>query len=461
MREIFEKLSRACERRSVFAPVAALIAFLGILLRVAWVAKDGRIVPVDSEMLWVARSFATTGQLADAYGPGTGRTAHVAPVMPVFAGTIYRLFGITSLLSEIILITAGLLVVAFSVWTVDRAVSRLGAPAVVRLAGLAIFVLAPLNLSLEMLNFRVWEGAVAAAGVGGALAFVLWRETQPGLVGWREAVLLSLLGGVMTMISPPAALAIYGLLGLLFWRTRGFLAAIPAAALSLVLMIVISLPWAIRNEAIFGEKVWSRTNFGFNFALGFHDAAVAPTDPRGVFVNRLAEIDPYTSKHALATLKAVGGEQAYSKLWSDRTKAWISNHPLGAAEIAGRHAFEFYFPPRWFWSVYSDNATALAPRQALIWIISIGAWLAVASRLLAKDWRYLYVLAVLTLPAAPYIMAQPILRYRYPIVALMTYLAIDLAWRIAARALGPNVTSSVDLASSVDAPHSPPSGSST
>jgi hypothetical protein len=437
MRRTLQRLIDFFEARRVFTATATVLALTGLAFRVLWVSRDQRLPAINSEMLWVARSFATTGQLADAYGPGTGRTAHVAPVMPIFAGTIYRLLGPTSVTSEVVLIGIALLVVAASVWAVDRAMKRLGSPAIARLAALAVFSLAPLNFSLEMENFRVWEGGVAAAGLAFALAYVLKKDGEAKAPGWREALLLAAGGGVMAMISPPSALAIYGLLGLLAWRRRGVLAVPVAGALSLVLLVAISYPWAIRNEGVFGEKVWSRTNFGFNYAQGFYDAAVAPKDPKAAFLGRLAELDPYTSRAAYERMMAVGGEQAYSKLWTARTNAWIAAHPAGAARIVVRRVGELYFPPKWFWFVYSEKAAAVAPRQAVIWAITILAGLCIAWRLLARDWRYLYVLAAVTLPIAPYVLAQPILRYRYTIVALLTYLAAEFLWRVVARIVQP------------------------
>ncbi len=435
MRRQLQILTEWAERPGVFRAVAAIVIAAGLALRIAWV-HAGRVAATNSEMLGVSRAFAATGHLADAYGPGTGLTAHVTPAMPLIAGTVYRLFGPTSSTSEIVLMALALGFVGLSLWAIDRAMARLGSPAIARLAALTVFVLAPLNLQMEMRDFRVWEGGVAAAGLACVLAYVLRRDADARTPGWREALLLAAAGGVMALFSPPAALAIYGMLGLLAWRRHGFLAMIPAAVLSAVLLAAISYPWAMRNEAVFGEKVWSRTNFGFNFALGYHDAAVSPKDPKTVFVNRLREVDPYTSKQALATLKGMGGEQAYSKYWSAQTKAWIAAHPAQSVKIAVRHIVEFYFPPRWFWSIYSDTASALAPRQALIWAITVLAGVCVAARLAARDWRYLYVLAALTLPALPYILAQPVLRYRYPIVALMTYLAAEIVWRIVARLVG-------------------------
>jgi hypothetical protein len=237
------------------------------------------------------------------------------------------------------------------------------------------------------------------------------------------------------MLSPAAALGAYGCLGLLAWRRRGAAAFGGVTVISLVLLLAISYPWAARNEAVFGERVWSRSNFGFNFALGFHDAAVDPADPRQAFLHRLDEVDPYTSPRALAALKAAGGEPAYSRLWTARTEAWIRAHPAAAAKIAARHLGEYFFPPSWQWNVYSEKSQAVAAKLAITWLSMALAALAIAWRLYVRDWRYLYVLAALTAPASLYVLVQPVLRYRYLAAALVMLLAADFCWRLLAASL--------------------------
>jgi hypothetical protein len=441
MREFVGRLAAYAARRQVFLFTTILIAGAGLAMRALWVSQAGRLAPTNSEMFYVSRTFAATGRLADAYGPGAGLTAHVTPIMPVYAGLVYRAFGLGSPAAEIVLIAAALILVGLSLWCLDRVMARLGTPAVARLAGLAAFILLPLNFSLEMQNFRVWEGAVATAGLSAFLLWVLQADGREVRIGWIEVALMAACGGAMALASPPVALAMYGCLGLLVWRRRGFPSVLGAAAISAILLLLISYPWAVRNEGVFGEKVWSRTNFGFNFALGFHDAAVHPADPRKVFLDRLAVVDPFTSKTALAQLQAAGGEQAYSRLWTKRTMAWVSAHPVETLQIAGRHMAEFYLPPRWHWSIYGDNAAAVAPRQAITWAISLLAFLGLLLQLWRRDWRGLYLAAVLALPALPYVLAQPVLRYRYVISALLVFMAADFVWRLVEKVLGSGSTS--------------------
>lgn len=44
-----------------------------------------------------------------------------------------------------------------------------------------------------------------------------------------------------------------------------------------------------------GETVWTRSNFGLEFAIGTHVAAVDPANPATVYLARLAQVHPHDS----------------------------------------------------------------------------------------------------------------------------------------------------------------------
>ena len=436
LRRLHARVVEALDRPVVFWRVAAVFGLIGLLLRILWVSRAGRLAPTNSEMFFVARAFAETGRLAEAYGPGSGLTAHVTPAMPLLAGHVYRVFGVGTPAAETALTVISMAFIVAGVLALNFVAKRLAIPPLPRLAAIAFVCLVPLNFHLEMGAFRVWEGAAATAVLALALAWALRMEGDAGRPRWTSMVLLSAIGAASALLSPPGALAIFGCVGLVALRRRGIPAFIAIASVSAVLLVGFSYPWAARNEAVFGQKVWSRTNFGLNFALAFHDGAVSPSDPRKVFAERLAAVDPYTSRAVLAEMKAVGGEAKYSDIMSAQTKAWIGAHPAGALTIAARHVADFYLPPKWLWSVYSDRGTAVPLKQALTWGITILGLLSMGFRLARRDWRYLYVLAVLALPAVPYLLVQPTLRYHYTVSTLLTLLAADLVYRGLTRAFG-------------------------
>ena len=411
-----------------------LLLAVGLALRLTWVLH-GRLKPTPSEMFNISRAFATTGRLADAYGPGRGSTAHALPVTPWISGTVYRLLGVGTQPAELALSFLALAFVGISFLALNEAFRSLQVPRFARLGALAILALAPLNFALETVEFRVWEGGEAAAGLALVLWAVLEFDAAETRVSWMSLALLAAASAFLAMISQATALAGFGLVGLLSFRQRGIRGLAGAAALCALFLAAVSLPWALRNQAVLGEMIWSRTNFGFNLAIGFHDGALHPADPRAAFLDRLRAVDPYQSPEALKQLKAIGGEAAYSRLWTARTIAWIEQHPFDALQLAVRHFVDFYFPARWEWNVYSDRGQGAGLKQALLWAMSLLAFCSLAARITARDWRYLYVATALALVAAPYVLVQPVLRYRYPIVGVLVFLTVDVLCRAAAALL--------------------------
>jgi hypothetical protein len=119
---------------------------------------------------------------------------------------------------------------------------------------------------------------------------------------------------------------------------------------------------------------------------------------------------------------------AYSRLWTARTEAWIGQHPLAALKIAARHIWELYMQPRWMWW---PGKGGVAIRQAMLATFTVLGFAGLATGLARRDWRYIYVAAALALPVFPYVLGEPLDRYRYPVAGLLVFLAADMISRVA------------------------------
>jgi hypothetical protein len=357
----------------------AAILIAGAAFRFAYIFLTGFSLP-PSEASLEAGAFALRGELADAFGPGTGLTAHLSPGMPLLVGTIYRWLGVGTPLAEFALSCISLAFIYVSFLALDAGFRRLGVEPIARLGAIVLLALVPLNLFLEVAVFRHWETALATAGITLFLACALWLDARDGRPTWLELGFLAAGAGLLSLFSPPAALACYGMLGWLAVRKRGWMGFAGAAAASTALFVVISYPWALRNEAVFGEKVWTRTSFGFNFALGYYDEAVNPSDPRKVYFDRFEELIPTLRPPNLAKVKAAGGEVGYSRLWTARAEEWRRQHPAGALMITARHAWEFYFPPRWLWW----QSPGLF-RRSMTWAIAFMGLVSLGANLARRD----------------------------------------------------------------------------
>ncbi len=208
---------------------------------------------------------------------------------------------------------------------------------------------------------------------------------------------------------------------------RRWPAVAATAATALALFIV---PWTLRNQAALGEPIWLRSNFGLELALANHPGAVDPVDPAQVFRDRLQEIHPFPkSGSGYARMQAAGGEVRYARQLGQETQHWIASNPGAFAQLTLRHAREFFFPPAWLWEIYGPFSSA---RQRSVMHTAIAAaGLFGAAVALAAAWRrYRFAVIMLVVPAMPYFVLQPILRYRYIIFGLLIMFAFDLAARL-------------------------------
>jgi hypothetical protein len=404
--------------------VPGLLLTLGLLLRL-WFGLGYAAAPLTGEMPNVAVSFAKTGVLADAYRPGHGPTAHVLPIPAIYGGLIYRWLGVGSFEAELLLSVIATAFVLGSYALFYRAFGMMGTPRPWRLLGLAFLCVAPININLEASDFRLWEGGLGVFLAAGALVMLLEAERAERL-GWGRVAAMAVWAGLLFFVSPPLGLAIY--LGCLWlcveklpWRRWPGAAAL--AVLGLALFVG---PWAVRNQQMLGEPVLLRSNFGMELALANHEAAVSGEDPRAVFRARIETIHPHRSADALVAMQAAGGEVAYARALGDEAKGWIADHPADFARLSLRHLREFLFPPPWLWTVVSDNpGTALLPKVAVNWAMSVFGLLGAALAAWQAPRRYRFALLLLLVPMLPYAVVQPILRYRYIVFALLLFFAVD------------------------------------
>jgi hypothetical protein len=353
--------------RRLFFRHAAWLMILGAVLRFAYLFRVG-LAPHPSEAYNVAAAFATRGELADAWGPGTGPTAHLSPGMPLLVGDVYRWFGVGTPAAEFALACISLAFVYVSILALNAAFERLGMAPIARFGAIALLCLLPLNIFLEMRKFRQWEGALAAAGIAVCLARSLKMDGDQRRPSWLDLGMLAFGASVLSLFSEAGALACYGIIGWLALRRRGWLGLIATAAVSAALISALSYPWALRNEAVFGEKVWTRTAFGFNFAVGFHDRAISPAPP--------SRLPPGISGNSTCSRAGCGGRTkgrsrsgwpCCRRSLRSASPAWrLASHAgIGDTYMSRRRWFCRSYPTSW-----ASPSIAIATRSTLSWFSS-------------------------------------------------------------------------------------------
>jgi hypothetical protein len=282
------------------------ILILGAVGRFALVFLKGFNV-IPSEAFFEAAAFGAKGELADAYGPGTGLTAHLSPGMPLLVGTIYRLLGVGTPTAEFALSCLSLAFIYISFLALDAAFERLGVAPLARIGAIAILALIPLNIFFEMVGFRHWEGSLAAAGIALYLARALALDARDARPSWLDLGLLAGAAGVLSLFSPQAALACYGMLGWLALRKRGWLGFAATAAAATALLLVITFPGRSATKRCSARGCGRGAASASALRSAYHDRAVSPSDPGKLYPDRLREVSPFLSPQTLANMRAAGG----------------------------------------------------------------------------------------------------------------------------------------------------------
>ena len=408
-------------------PAAALI-LIGLILRLLWWGVHGEsATTLTSEAANVARTLFATGSFADPYRAGQGPTAHLMPLSPMITAGVYKVFGFETSASHLVSTFWSLGLVFISFWFFYLTFERLRSPPLARLIALATLCIVPLNFSLEVLWFRTLEGALAV-GLEAVLLFhiVKWDGVEPS---WSRVIFLAALLALVFMVQPNIGVAAVLALAIFAWRnipTRKWAATVLIAFTAVVLVFA---PWVVRNQLTMHSPILLRDNLGLEMALGFHEKAATSSDQRQTYVDRLKEIHPSEEK-GYAAMQQAGGEVVYAKLLKSETESWMMAHPIATLRIFGRHLREYFFPPLWYWTVFSDAGTGNYPKMLIISALSLLGIAGMVLGLVTRGQLFVYPVIFLVVSALPYGLVQPTLRYRYLIFALLIYFAADAVGRV-------------------------------
>jgi len=421
------------DSRAVTGAAAAIIAS-GAAWRVWLIPRLPDTREKLGEAYNVARSFAEHGTFSDSFHAGQGPTAHLMPVPAIIAGTVYRGLGIFTPASNLALTVIALTFVLGSFWLLFVAFRDLGSPAAGRLLALVLLSWTPVNVLIEVIWFRVWEGGIAVALAAGVLCLVL-RIDRAERIGTRAVVGLSLLAAVTLFLSPPFGVAAYLCAAILMVYRLPPRRWLATSGIAVAAMIVVLAPWTIRNTVVMGAPIVLRDNFGMEIAMANAPVLVDSPDEDGGYNARHRAIHPYAGPEGYAAMIASGGEVAYFAQLQHETGAWIVAHPHDFATLTLRHLRQLLLPDRWMFPQASALG-ATGTRLAIHWGVSAYGLFGIGYALVRLGRRYRYAAIMTLVPMLPYLIVQPTLRYRYLVFALLTFFAFDLVARLVARLAG-------------------------
>lgn len=341
----------------------------------------------------------------------TGPTAWFSPIYPYLIAGIFKLWGIYSFKSHIVIQAINCLFASLIVFPIYAIAKRSFGTAIATAASW-LWVVLPTAWYVPLQE--IFGSTLAAL----CLALVFWASLFLGT--GRRGPQCWIAYGVLWSISGlvnPALLAIFPFfLVWLIWALRKQSEDWTRPIACTVLVFVLGLlPWTVRNYRAFGKFVPLRSNFGLELWLG--------NNPQAADVNSFS-MHPYDSPVERDAYKRMG-EISYMRAKQEQAFAFMRSHPAVTLYfIARRIGSNWFSVSDRVGSVFSTGTSYLKLyfffNAAMILLAWLGLWFAWRTR---NAYRLPYLFVLLIYPLVFYI-THTLVRYRFPIDPLLTILAI-------------------------------------
>ena len=399
--------------RAEFRNLYALLLVCGFVLRFAFVLWKKTYVgdehsnnPFGVEICSIAAHIVRGQGFSSPFHIDTGPTAWIPPVYPYFVALIFRIFGLYTAASAIVILGIQCILAAFT-GILIHALGR-------RTFGERVGFFAAWFWALSPIFFRwtvswIWDFTASAFFV--TAAFVLALDVSEKNLR-RDWLLLGALWALAALTNPALlTLLPFTFLYPAFKNYRAYRPWFTSFALSAMLFAALVSPWLIRNGVVFHRFVLFRDNFWFEFHLGNYHASnglgFAGRHPSG----NPAELKKY----------ADWGEMAYIDYWKQDALRFVRDYPSEFRELTLRRAW-------WFW----DGTSILYQarewwRPWKFWPLSALGWLGLLFALTRRPRGSLLYAAALVVYPLPYYFVYPVAKYRHAIEPVLLLLSVYLA----------------------------------
>ena len=357
----------------------------------------------------VARSIVTGHGFSSPYSEPTGPTALIPPVYTDLVAGVFKLFGIYTAASALVLLTLNNLFSSFTclpVYWIARRV--LG----VRLAVWAGWAWAIFPYSIALSNTTVWETSLSTLLFSLAVLATFQLENSKSLVAWAG---YGLLWGLVGLASP-AALSVLPFLGGWVWISqwrRGSNCTGGAIVASMLFFAMIA-PWIWRCSRTYGRFVAFRGNFGLEVLVGNSADTSHPSN---------WSVLPGTNSAELKELQRVG-ESAYMTEKQKEADELIKRQPFRYVDLTLRRVLNTWtgiweIPPSWT----MDNSGLF--NVVMYSSISLLAFAGIGKAI--RDHRERAYPLIMTLAVFPivYYLTHSDMGFRHPIDPIMTIFLVN------------------------------------
>jgi 4-amino-4-deoxy-L-arabinose transferase-like glycosyltransferase len=211
----------------------------------------------------IARSIVQGKGFSSPLFGDTGPTAWMTPIYPYLLALSFRLFGVYSKASAIVMLSLNSMFSALTSLPVFFMARRTFGEVTAIRAGWA-WALFPYAIYFPG-NF-IWSTVLTTLLLAVAFAVGLRLDDSSRMKDW---IGFGLLGGIAAL-SDPIVISVLPLLGLWMWHRRcqrGGSWVLPGIAAALAFIVVVA-PWFVRNYRVFGSMIPFRDNFGLELYVG-------------------------------------------------------------------------------------------------------------------------------------------------------------------------------------------------
>jgi 4-amino-4-deoxy-L-arabinose transferase-like glycosyltransferase len=413
---------KAAMRERVYRLLGSIvfIALIAMSLRTAYVIRQTRLIP--AEVLATVPFQNEVGNVAAALADGrgfcclfrrpTGPTAWLAPVYPLLLAALFKLFGTFTLASCYAAVLLNCVFSSLACIPIYYSGRRIGGPVA---AALAAWIWAVFPSGIVMPFEWIWDTSLSVL-LGAALLWATLRLRDS--LGYREASLYGLLWGVSLLTNPALGSLLPFLFGWIFSRhvsTKTLDAA--RLLLAIGVMILVCVPWTLRNWIQFHRFIPLRSNFAYEFWSGNNEMF----DEHSHAINRITR---YEEVH----LYSQDGETEFLHEKWLKAVNFVRTHPRLYFQLFGRRVIATWFGTETPWLDFL-RTDSLFVRFVFLWnaVAVLGIVVGLLRLHLSHNPGF-FPLAVfpLVFPVTFYI-AHTTLRHRHPcdpVIALILALGI-------------------------------------
>jgi hypothetical protein len=388
--------------------IAVAVAFA---LRFGWVllAHSYRFSRPDhfdfgQEIGAIASSLATGNGFSSPFLEWSGPTTWVAPVYPFLLAAVFKIFGVYSTASALVILGFNCACSALTCWPIWKIAERITNR---RVAQLAIWLWALLPPFMAWSVFWVWDAALTTL----VLTWIVWLTIRlSNEVTLRQWLGFGVLWGIAALLNPSLLSVLPFTIAYIAWksRVRGERWLAPALLCCSVVVLTIT-PWLIRNYFAFGQFVFIRGNFWAEMRYG--NSAYGD----GTWMSFTHPENNAYERQKLLQL----GELKYFDRKKQDTLEFIRTYPWYFRELCFRRVLLYWWDFQDLNGDTPDVLRAIARRT-----FSTMALLGVVFLWIRRREGAFLLSAVLVVFPVPYYLTYPYGRYRHVLEPLLLICAL-------------------------------------